>query len=239
MNPAELEKVLRYWNQQAEDFDAIYSGAKPGWGRLLDRWLRRDMYQRLRWVLEQSGDVREKSVCDLGCGSGRYVIAYAQQGAGRIVGVDASPAMIQKAQAVAAAAGVLQRCQFRVLDILNYPDDQRFDITLAVGVFDYLEDPAPFLARIRRITAGRFLATFPRQWSWRMPIRRMRLGLLGCPVYFYTPGKIQAWLSQTGFELKRIDRIGAIFCVLAVPAPMVAQAASQEFAPDEFQQART
>lgn len=239
MNTAELDKVLEYWNHQAENFDSIYSGAKPGWARLLDRWLRRDMFQRLQWILEQSGDVRGRSVCDLGCGSGRYVVAYAQRGARLVVGVDAAPAMIEKARALAARANVLERCQFRVQNILDHPDVGSFDITIAVGVFDYLEDPAPFLCRIRRITTVRFLATFPRLWTWRMPVRRVRLGLLGCPVYFYTPGRIQAKLSRAGFELKRIDPVGAIFCVSAAPVPTLRPSASPEFADDKFQRAKS
>ncbi len=217
MNPTELGRVMQYWDRQAESFDAIYSGAKPGWTRLLDRWLRRDMQLRFQWVLEQSGDVRGKSVCDLGCGSGRYVIAYADSGASRAVGIDASPAMIRKARALASQAGVLDRCQFRTLNILDCPENERFDVTLAVGVFDYLEDPVPFMRRIREITTDRFLATFPRQWTWRMPVRKLRLRLLGCPVYFYTRGGIRKLLSDAGFECAQIERVGAIFCALAIP----------------------
>ncbi len=218
MNTGEGHRVVEYWNRQADSFDAIYSGAKPGWAQLLDRWLRRDMYQRLEWVLEHSGDFNGKTVCDLGCGSGRYVISYATRGARRVLGIDAAATMIEKASALVAQAGVGDRCELRVLNILECPTDEVFDITLAVGVFDYVEDPIPFLSRIREITRDRFLATFPRLWTWRMPVRKVRLKLLGCPVYFFTRQKIETLLGAAGFTCRRIDRFGAIYGVLAAPS---------------------
>ncbi len=36
-------------------------------------------------------------------------------------------------------------------------------------------------------------------WTWRMPIRRVRLGLIGCPVYFYTAKGIETALRRAGF----------------------------------------
>ncbi len=222
MSTGEVRKVIDYWNRQADAFDSIYSGAKPGWARFLDRWLRKDMYQRLEWVLENSGDVTGKTVCDLGCGSGRYVINYAKRGARRVLGIDAAATMIEKASQLTAQAGVADRCELRVENILECRTDEVFDVTIAVGVFDYVSDPIPFLSRIRKITRERFLATFPRFWTWRMPIRKARLTMLGCPVYFFTPRRIESLLRQSGFACQQIDRLGAILGVLAVPTELPA-----------------
>jgi 2-polyprenyl-3-methyl-5-hydroxy-6-metoxy-1,4-benzoquinol methylase len=212
------DKVLQYWDEAAPSFDAIYSGAKPGWASFLDRWLRRDMYERFNWVLRNSGDVKGKSVCDLGCGTGRYVIAYAQSGARRVLGIDGAPNMIKHATALIEQAGVAGRAEAREITILDCPQLEVFDITISVGVFDYTHDARPFLKRIRTITGDRFLATFPRLWTWRMPIRRARLRVLGCPVYFYTTKQINSLFTGAGFACRRIDRLGAIYCVVAVPS---------------------
>jgi len=217
MSASEVNKVIDYWNRQADAFDSIYSGQKSGWARRLDKWLRKDMYQRLDWVLEHSGDVRGKSVCDLGCGSGRFVINYAKRGARRVVGLDSAPTMIDKANALVSEAGVKSACELRVENILECRTDEVFDVTLAVGVFDYVRDGVPFLQRIRKITGQRFLATFPRLWTHRMPIRKVRLTMLGCPVFFFTPKQIESLMDRSGFELKRLDQFGAIYGALAVP----------------------
>lgn len=210
------EQVLEYWDGAADGFDAIYSGVKPSWAKFLDRWLRRDMYQRFEWAMRNSGDVKGRSVCDLGCGTGRYVVAYAQLNA-RVVGIDGSSNMVKRARELVEAAGVSGRAKVQQADILDFQTDQLFDVTLVMGVFDYVQDARPYLRKIRGMTAGVFLATFPRLWTWRMPMRKVRLGVLGCPVYFYTARRIKALLGESGFACDRIDRVGKLHCVVAVP----------------------
>lgn len=217
MSDSNTNKVLAYWDRTASSFDAIYTGRKPGWARFLDKSLRRDMYQRFDWVMKNSGNLNGKSVCDLGCGTGRYVIAYAQSGAQRALGIDGAPNMVQQASSLIQEAGLQSRAEVQQYPILNCPEKEVFDITIAVGVFDYTQDALPFLEKIRRITGSRFLSTFPRYWTYRMPIRRVRLGLLGCPVYFYTAKQIRVLHEKAGFTCERIEQLGAIYCVLATP----------------------
>lgn len=211
------DQFLDYWDREAESFDAIYSGAKPLVPRLLDRWLRRDMRRRFEWILEQAGDLRGKTVCDLGCGSGRYLVACAQRGARSVVGVDAAPNMLRLAARHLEEAGLSARCELRQLDLLRDPLEGSFDVTLAIGFLDYLRDPLPFLQRARELTRARFLASFPRRWTWRMPLRRLRLEFLGLPVYFYSAGQVRSLLAQAGFRCERMETIGALVCVLAMP----------------------
>src|SRR5665811_2602888 len=52
----ETQHIAKYWNDIANEFDAIYTGNKGPVARSLDRWLRRDIYQRFEWVMNQSGD---------------------------------------------------------------------------------------------------------------------------------------------------------------------------------------
>ena len=73
-----MPQVKQYWNDIAHQFDAIYTGKKSFVARRLDRWLRRDIYQRFDWVMEQAGNVRGQRICDLGCGSGRFVAELAK-----------------------------------------------------------------------------------------------------------------------------------------------------------------
>ncbi len=218
MSKAQPEKVLEYWDQQVESFDSIYTGEKSGVSRRLDQWLRKDMYERFDWTLKMSGDVSGKSICDLGCGTGRYVIAYAQRGARRVVGIDSAPTMIQRAQELVAQAGVADRCELFTMNLVDVPTTEVFDVTIAVGVFDYVKAPIPFLSTMRKITGGRLLTTWPRLWTWRMPVRKVRLTMAGCPVYFFTAGEIENCLKQAGFVCRQIDSVGAIYCVVAEPA---------------------
>jgi SAM-dependent methyltransferase len=210
-------KVTQYWDKVATDFDAIYSGAKSPFQRGLDRWFRKDIYQRFDWVMERAGDVRGQSVCDVGCGSGRFVAALAQRGAARVTGVDVAPEMLRLAGGLAQHEGVLDRCDFLLGDILDLEIDRSFDLTIAIGLWDYIPDPTQRLIKIRRVTRGKFLSAWPRRWTWRAPVRKVRLGVLGCPVYFFSRGDVRRLLAAGGFRVTREDVVGKLYCVEADP----------------------
>lgn len=69
-------------------------------------------------------------VYDLGCGDGRVVIMAAQKFGARGVGVDIDPALVERANANAAAAGVTSRVTFRVQDALTVDVSDATVVTL-------------------------------------------------------------------------------------------------------------
>src|SRR6516164_11052737 len=131
MSVDEARQIADYWDRIAPQFDAIYSGKKSRAARLLDRVFRRDMYQRFDWVMRKSNDVRNKSVCDVGCGSGRFVSALAQRGA-TVTGLDFAPSMLQLAKQLVEQDGVAERCDFVLTDILDWKTERNFDEVIAI-----------------------------------------------------------------------------------------------------------
>jgi ubiquinone/menaquinone biosynthesis C-methylase UbiE len=218
MNKDNMPQVARFWNDIAEEFDSIYTGRKGRVGRLLDRWLRKDIYQRFDWVMERSGDVKGLHICDIGCGSGRFVTEFAKRGATHVTGVDVAPEMIRLARDLLARDGRANQCDFIVSDVLNWKTSQTYDVTIAIGFWDYIQDPPERLRLIRKLTKEKFLSAWPRFWTWRMPVRKVRLQyILGCPVYFFRRKQIVAMLREAGFEVVRCDAVGKLFCVEARP----------------------
>ncbi len=217
MKQDNMPQVAKFWNTIAHDFDAIYSGEKGPLGRVLDRWLRKDIYQRFDWVMEHAGDVRDATVCDIGCGSGRFVNEFARLGARRVVGVDVAPEMLRIAHDLVTRSGVAQVCEFVHSDVLDWKTDQQFDLTIAIGFWDYIADPPGRLRMIRKLTKNKFLSAWPRLWTWRMPIRRLRLNVQGCPVYFFRRSQVQELLEASGFEVERCDVVGKLFCIESRP----------------------
>lgn len=211
----EMGQVAQYWNDAAEKFDSIYTGDKSAVARALDRWLRRDMYQRFDWVMKQSGDVRGKTVCDFGCGSGRFVAELAARGASHVTGIDIAPQMLKLAREVVAKKGVARKCSFELSDVNDWKGTDTYDVTIAIGFWDYIRDPASRLAVIRRATHGKFLSAWPRAHTARAAIRTMRLGVLGCPCYFYTQDDVYRHLQTAGFRVDNIEVLGQLHCATA------------------------
>jgi 2-polyprenyl-3-methyl-5-hydroxy-6-metoxy-1,4-benzoquinol methylase len=213
-----MPQVRQFWNQIATDFDAIYTGqGKSGLSRAMDKILRKDIYERFDWVMRKSGDVRGKSICDIGCGSGRFIAEFAKNGARRVVGVDVAPNMLTLAQQLVQERGVAGPCEFVHSDVIDWKTNEKFDETIAIGFWDYIAEPAERLRIIRKMTNEKFLSAWPRYWTWRMPVRKIRLGLAGCPVYFFKRGEVIEMIEDAGFRVESCEVVGKLFCVDARP----------------------
>lgn len=117
-------------------------GTNPTFCRYRDAYLER---------LAPSPDGR---VLEVGCGTG--VVARALAGrpgfAGRVVGVDHSPALIDAARRFAKAEGLDHRIDFEVAEAhgLDLPDDA-FDAVIAHILLSHVTEPLTVLAEIARV----------------------------------------------------------------------------------------
>lgn len=92
------------------------------------------------------------SLLDVGCGPGTITADLAAHVApGRVTAVDAEPAILEQARAVAAERG-LDNVRFAVADVhdLDYPDGS-FDVVHAHQVLQHLGDPVGALREMRRV----------------------------------------------------------------------------------------
>lgn len=190
-------EVERYFRERAVEFDRLYD--LPPFERALNRVFRRAVYQRFALTLEHAGDLDGKRVLDIGCGSGRLCVAMAQRGAAEVVGVDFAGDMLDLARKYADEAGVADRCHFVAADFSLFDDPIPFDVTTAIGFFDYIPSPAPLLARTRRLTQGRLLASFPSPQLLRTQLRRWRYARRGVRLRFYERAEVDRLAREAGF----------------------------------------
>lgn len=99
------------------------------------------------------GDVSNKTILDLGCGTGSHLLHYLQQGAKQVIGIDLSTKMLEQATKNLKSAG-FNTDQFKLFagamqDLSQYTD-QQFDIITSSFAFHYIED---FPALLRQIYA--------------------------------------------------------------------------------------
>ena len=128
-------------------------------------------------------------VLDLGCGSGRLFGTLLEGGAPRILGLDASSALLRRAEAriagderLAAAARdgrlSVMRGDVRAISTLNIRE--RFDLAVAVGVLPHLdgpEDALRLLGGVRSVLARGGRLVIDDLGPAEMPVRDMPLSI--------------------------------------------------------------
>jgi ubiquinone/menaquinone biosynthesis C-methylase UbiE len=92
-------------------------------------------------VLERAAISTGEEVLDLGCGTGTLAIRAATAvPTARVTGLDADPAILERARAKASRAGVDIRLDHGLAGEMPY-EDGRFDVVLSTLLFHHLADP--------------------------------------------------------------------------------------------------
>lgn len=97
----------------------------------------------------------QQTILDVGCGTGTLTHELATR-AGRVVGVDASPAMVD------AARRAFPQIEFLVADALELPFENQFDVVFSNAVFHWIADHDRLLKTLRRVLkpGGRLVCEF-------------------------------------------------------------------------------
>jgi 2-polyprenyl-3-methyl-5-hydroxy-6-metoxy-1,4-benzoquinol methylase len=200
MSTSSLDSVRQRFEREAQSFDAIYRLERSPFSRWFNKTFRKAVFERYALTFAHAGDVEGKSVLDVGCGSGVYSVDFARRGAGRVVGVDFSAGMLSLARKEAEEYAVADVCQFIQANFLDLSFPEPFDVSIAMGVFDYLPDPLTFLRKMAAATTGKVIASFPGHSPVRERLRRLRyrVGRKG-DVYFYSEADVRRLATEAGF----------------------------------------
>ncbi|WP_122089413.1 class I SAM-dependent methyltransferase [Halalkalicoccus subterraneus] len=178
------------WYQAAEVAEEYEDKRFSGGGRLIDR-------QEKEAVSSALGDLQDKTVLEIACGTGRFSVMLGARGA-EVVGLDISDAMLAQGREKARGAGLSERVEFIRGDAarLPFPDDH-FDAVLAMRFFHLIPNPDRYLEEIRRVTKGQLVFdTFNTPstrsiYNWLLPMGSR----------LYDDEDVRAMLDRTGYEL--------------------------------------
>lgn len=188
-----VDEIRQYFTRMAPAFDSYYREPEHGlFARLAHVVFRQPgLVRRFDATMALLRPAAEKKILDVGCGAGPFSVYLWRQGA-RMTGIDLAPAMIELARENAAAAG-WDKPDFRVANAMEFTGEAPYDAAIAIGVFDYLGPDVrePFLRRLTELSPGPVIASFPKQITPQMPVRRLYFIGKETPVYFYRSRQVR------------------------------------------------
>lgn len=219
MQMTESENAKIFFDRFAEVFDTFYEGKRNPWMQFIDRTFRSDIYVRFSRTFDSFGNLDGRTVLDIGCGSGVYVIEALHRGARRVVALDPAPGMLELVRGRLRQSRFEDRCDL-VLEAFPGVSLQPADHAIVMGVMDYVKDVETFLRGLRPLVRKSAAISFPSKHWFRTPIRKYRYALRNCPVYFYDEAQINDLGRRAGFgtiDINKIPGAGMDFHVILRP----------------------
>jgi ubiquinone/menaquinone biosynthesis C-methylase UbiE len=151
-------------------------------------------------------------ILDVGCATGRLLERFAEAGAADLFGVDLAPRILEVARERLSGTGASVELRTAdAEDVLPWNRDS-FDVVTLTGVLHHFFRPLDALAEIHRVLrpGGRLVLIDP---CFFPPVRQLlNLALRIAPhdgdFRFYSPRKAATLLTDSGFELRRVCRVG-------------------------------
>lgn len=149
------DKVLEYFNSQAEngEWDSLYNPKNPKSYSFI---------VRLQKSLSLLKIVKDKCVCDLGCGTG-ILVPFILNNGGKYVGVDNSTEMLDYIknnypEEINSGDVVLINEHFDNLKL-----DRSCEVFIGLGFIEYFDDPLKVLKKINKLLpeGGQLILSFP------------------------------------------------------------------------------
>lgn len=197
----QVEVVRNRFEKEAHDFDGIYRQDQGSFQTWFNRHFRKPVFERYEIAFKEMGPLKGNTLLDIGCGSGIYVVSFVRGGGQRALGIDFSSEMLNIAVQRAREYGVADTCKFEHINFLETKLVEKYDFVIAMGVFDYLADPASFLHKMRSAAKRKVIVSLPGHSLVRGTLRKLRywFGSKG-DVYFYSEADIRCMAAEAGIS---------------------------------------
>jgi SAM-dependent methyltransferase len=187
----------QYWDVRSDLFANYYK--KPS---LFDKLLRKAVYTRTAVTLKVIKEFGKCTVLDIGSGPGVNSVTWLKNSeATQLLGIDFAENMNEYARKNAENEGVGARCKFVEGDFLTYNFNDKYDVSAAMGVADYVKEMDIFLKKMDAVSNKAFVVSWPLN-GLRMALRRYRYT---CPVYHYNEADVRR--LHEGLNIKSLEII--------------------------------
>tara|TARA_Y200000002_G_scaffold379883_1_gene390119 strand:- start:275 stop:943 length:669 start_codon:yes stop_codon:yes gene_type:complete len=203
--------VSIFFDGYAHDFSSIYkedTKKRSSFDKLMDKWFRYGIEERFNLTIDRTRKNSIKSVLDIGCGPGHFVVELLEQGK-KVTALDIAPSMLeitkQRVQKINK-----ENVDFVLGDYLEYKPNKKFDAACVMGFFDYVEDPVKVLNKLLDDVEKEIYISIPDNKGLLALQRRIRYKLRKCPLFLYSKKYLEDCLIKAGCfassEIVDIDR---------------------------------
>ena len=174
-----LHTAQQYWDERSELFGNYYKQPTT-----FDKIFRQGVYTREAVANKVCQEYQKPIILDIGSGPGFNSVSFLKNSsASKLIGIDFSNNMVEYARDLAKKELVDDRCEYIEDDFMTYDwSNSSFDITIALGVLDYIENASEFINKMDKLTSKVSVVSWPEN-GLRMALRRYRYT---CPVFHYS-----------------------------------------------------
>ena len=196
--------MKNFFQKNTHNFQVRYD--RPSW---IDKMFRKSIFMRLEETMNECKRLQCKNVLDIGCGYGFQARCLAKNGID-VLGIDLSENMIRVALQASQANSGGGKLEFKCMDFSELISEKKYDAVMALGLFDYIKDPAGYLIKIKGLISKCAIISFPAREDPLAFQRKMKYSLFRrCPLYFYSRLRLEALMKEcsiTDYVIKRIAR---------------------------------
>ena len=206
-----IEKnVSKFFNDYAHDFSSIYkedTKKRSSFDKLMDKWFRKDIKNRFDLTINESKKDSIKTILDIGCGPGHFVVKFLEQGK-KVTALDMAPSMIEITKKRVQSMSKEDEVTFVLENYLDYKPMEKFDAACVMGFFDYVEDPVVVLKKLISDIKKEIYISIPDSKGFLATQRKIRYKLRKCPLFLYSREFLEDSLKKAGcFEITEITDI--------------------------------
>ena len=202
--------VSIFFNDYAHDFSSIYkedTKKRSSFDKLMDNWFRKGIKHRFDIALNESKKDSIKSILDVGCGPGHFVVKFLEQGK-KVTALDIAPSMIEITKKRVQSMSKEGEVAFVLENYLEYKPIEKFDAACVMGFFDYVEDPVVVLKKLINDIKKEIYISIPDNKGFLAWQRKIRYNLRKCPLFLYSREFLEDSLKKAGcFEISEITEI--------------------------------
>ena len=147
---------------------------------------------------------KDKTVLDVGCGTGMMPYSIAKKGARHVLGIDYS----KEAIGVARHLFNEKNLSFECTDISRLKG-KKFDVITTLGTLEHVDDPLAVLRKLKSMLnpGGSLIVTCPnwvnpRGYMLQMLAQLFDANITLADIHFFTPIEFEIWAKKLGMDLK-------------------------------------